>query len=223
MQEIETLFKNRSFDFSRLEAFGFVKDGAEYRYTSVLGDIGFEAGIVVTKSGKLSADVFDCETGEPYVLVKVPQATGAFVGKVRTALAEVLEKIAQSCCYSEVFKSSQAKEIISYIKQKYGDELEFLWQKFSGNAIVRRSDNDKWYAVFLQVQKNKIGLSGDEMIEILDVRAESDEIESLVDGEHFFPGYHMNKKHWLTMVFDGSLSVEEICRRVDKSYELAKK
>lgn len=70
MQEIDTLFKNRSFDFSKLEAFGFVKDGVKYRYTSVLGDTGFEVGIVVTKSGKLSADVFDCETGEPYVLVK---------------------------------------------------------------------------------------------------------------------------------------------------------
>ena len=33
----------------------------------------------------------------------------------------------------------------------------------------------------------------------------------------------MNKKHWLTIVFDGFVPVEELCRRVDESYELAKK
>ena len=223
MSEIETLFKNRSFDFFKLKAFGFVKEGTGYRYVSVLGNTGFEVWIVVTEDGKLSADVFDCETGEPYVLVKVPQAEGAFVGKVRTALAEVLEKIARECCRSEVFKALQAKKVIAYIKRKYGDEPEFLWQKFSGNAIVRRQDNNKWYAAFLKVRKNKLGLSGDDEVEILDLRAESGEIERLADGEHFFRGYHMNKKHWLTIVFDGFVPVEEICRRVDESYELAKR
>ena len=223
MSEIDALFKNRSFDFFKLEAFGFVKDETGYHYVSVLGNTGFEVCVVVTKDGKLSADVFDCETGEPYVLVKVPQAEGVFVGKVRTALAEVLKKIAQECCYFEVFKTAQAKEVLAYIKRKYDDEPEFLWQKFSENAIVRRQDNNKWYAVFLQIRKNKLGLSGDDEVEILDLRAESGEIESLVDDEHFFRGYHMNKKHWLTIIFDGFVPVEEICCRVDKSYELAKK
>lgn len=34
------------------------------------------------------------------------------------------------------------------------------------------------------------------------------------------PGYHLNKKHWNTVSFDGSLSEEELRAMIDHSYEL---
>lgn len=34
------------------------------------------------------------------------------------------------------------------------------------------------------------------------------------------PGYHMNKKHWNTVILDGSLPEGEIQRMVDHSYSL---
>jgi predicted DNA-binding protein (MmcQ/YjbR family) len=34
------------------------------------------------------------------------------------------------------------------------------------------------------------------------------------------PGYHMNKKHWNTIVVDGSISDKEIFSWIDDSYEL---
>ena len=34
------------------------------------------------------------------------------------------------------------------------------------------------------------------------------------------PGYHMNKKHWNTVVIDGTIPDEEIYRMIDQSYEL---
>jgi predicted DNA-binding protein (MmcQ/YjbR family) len=34
------------------------------------------------------------------------------------------------------------------------------------------------------------------------------------------PGYHMNKKHWNTVLFDGSVSDKLILELVDHSYEL---
>lgn len=37
------------------------------------------------------------------------------------------------------------------------------------------------------------------------------------------PGYHMNKKHWNTIVLDGSIPVAEIERMVDRSYGLVVK
>ena len=32
----------------------------------------------------------------------------------------------------------------------------------------------------------------------------------------------MNKKHWYTVILDGSVPFEEICRRIDESYGSAK-
>ena len=37
------------------------------------------------------------------------------------------------------------------------------------------------------------------------------------------PGYHMNKKHWNTIVLDGSIPVGEIERMIDHSYGLVVK
>jgi len=34
------------------------------------------------------------------------------------------------------------------------------------------------------------------------------------------PGYHMNKKHWITVVMDGSISDKLIRQWTDNSYEL---
>ena len=37
------------------------------------------------------------------------------------------------------------------------------------------------------------------------------------------PGYHMNKKHWNTIIVDGTLSKKQILEMVDHSYELVNK
>jgi predicted DNA-binding protein (MmcQ/YjbR family) len=36
------------------------------------------------------------------------------------------------------------------------------------------------------------------------------------------PGYHMNKKHWNTVIIDGSLSVKQVKQFIDQSYDLVK-
>lgn len=33
------------------------------------------------------------------------------------------------------------------------------------------------------------------------------------------PGYHINKKHWNTVVLDGSIPVREVLKMIDHSYE----
>ncbi len=37
------------------------------------------------------------------------------------------------------------------------------------------------------------------------------------------PGYHMNKKHWNTVLIDGSLSDDQIHEMIDHSYHLVSK
>lgn len=37
------------------------------------------------------------------------------------------------------------------------------------------------------------------------------------------PGYHMNKKHWNTVVVDGTIPPKEILRMVDHSYDMVVK
>lgn len=34
------------------------------------------------------------------------------------------------------------------------------------------------------------------------------------------PGYHMNKRHWNTVIFDGTIPANEVREMIDDSYEL---
>ncbi|MGF2412037.1 MmcQ/YjbR family DNA-binding protein [Ferruginibacter sp.] len=41
--------------------------------------------------------------------------------------------------------------------------------------------------------------------------------------EAVLPGYHMNKKHWNTIIVDGTLSKKQLKEMVDHSYNLVSK
>lgn len=120
------------------------------------------------------------------------------------------------------FNSAQARQLIAYVGDTYGRSLEYLWPSSPGNAIWRRGDNDKWFAALLMVKKNKIIAGADDgMIEILDIRCAPDMIDFIVDKKLIFPGWHMNKRHWITLVLDSRMGIAQIKNLLDISYELA--
>ena len=148
-------------------------------------------------------------------------SVGAYVGAIREEYEKVLAAFVESCCSENIFRAEIVKNLVEYVREKYGDELEFLWAKFPKNAIWRRRDTQKWYAVILGVNEKKLGLNSDNEIEVIDLRGEPEEIKNLVDDVNYFVGYHMNKKSWFTIRLDGSVALEKICEHVDKSYTLA--
>lgn len=219
----EIIFKNKKMNLEQLLSFGFTKKGNMYTYSVDIIGGQFEMTVHITQDERITTKIIDKATNDEYVLHKIPSACGKFVGTVKAEYEAILNDIAEKCFERDVFKSEYSKMVINYIREKFKDELEFLWQKFSDNAVVRRSDNKKWYMVMLVISKAKLGLPNDENIEILDLRSDPEDIESVVDNKKYFRGYHMNKKHWITICLDGSVPIEEIYDRIDKSYDIAGK
>lgn len=60
-------------------------------------------------------------------------------------------------------------------------------------------------------------------MEILDLRANSEDIERLIDNKTFFPAYHMNKKSWITISLNDIKDETILYELIDKSYMLAAK
>lgn len=220
---IDQIFKNKKANRSKLLSFGFTSQDERLDYTTNLVNGQFQLMVSVQADGGVKTKVIDNEFKDAYVLHLTSCAVGGFVGRVRSEYQAVLQQIADTCFEAEVFKSAPAQAIIRYVSDKYGDELEFLWPKLSDNAIWRRKDNQKWYAVILVVSKRKLGLDSDEIVEVIDLRMPPEQLEAIVDNQTYFRGYHMNKKHWISLCLDGSIPVEEICSRLDESYRLAKK
>ncbi len=221
MDKLGEIFKNRRVNFSKLEDFGFVKNKTLYKYSKTLSESGFEMTVTINGSGKVSAKITDPDTGE-YTL-HLTDSTGSFVGRVREDYEQTLTEIADRCFEPDVFKAKQTKKLLEYVCEKYGRELEFLWGNLNDTAVLRRGDTNKWFAVVFNVSRRKLGSDSDETVEIIDLRLPPEEMAGLIDGERYFGGWHMNKKHWYTIVLDGSVPFKEICGRVDVSYSLAVK
>ena len=78
-----------------------------------------------------------------------------------------------------------------------------------GNAVWRRKDSQKWYGTILTIAGNKVGLETSDIVEIIDLRMKKEQAEEVLARKHYYPGWHMNKKSWYTIVLDGSVSDEE--------------
>lgn len=223
MKDTDYFIKNKKINIDRLLSFGFVKKGKNYIYSAGLINGQLEMTVTITKDGKLSTEIKDTLSGELYILHKVSNSHGVFVGKVREEYNSILSAVIENCFESDVFKSGYSKKVIQYVKEKYYNELEFLWTKFPDNAVFRRRDSGKWYAALLVLQRQKLGLNEDGTVEIIDLRMKPEDIDKLIDNKHYFPGYHMNKKHWFTICLDGSVPIEKIFHYIDNSYNLAVK
>ena len=222
MREINNFIKDKKINFKKLEEFGFeLIDNSYYYYTSLLKN-QFKMSVKISLDNSIFTEIIDTETNEPYILHLLEIKRSGYSEKVYKEYSEVLEKIKKECFEDEIFKANYAKEIINYIKNKYRDELEFLWEKSPKNAVVRRKFSKKWYAVILTVSKRKLNLDCDEIIEIINLHNSPEEIEKLIDNKKYFPAYHMNKKHWCTICLDGTVELKEIYKLIDISYELAK-
>ena len=221
MREITNFIKNKKINFKKLEEFGFkLKDNSYYYQTSLLKN-QFKMSVKISLDNSIFTEIIDTETNEPYVLYLIENRSG-YSEKVYKAYSEVLEKIKKECFEDEIFKANYTKEIVDYIKNKYGDELEFLWEKSPKNAVVRRKSSNKWYAVILTISKRKLNLDSDKIIEVINLHNIAEEIEKLIDNKKYFPAYHMNKKYWCTICLDGTVELKEIYKLIDISYELAK-
>ena len=215
-------FSKKKIRYETLASFGFTETENGYEYQTLIANGQFQMTVTIYNDGKAQSKVCDLLSGDEFVLHLVPTAVGSFVGRVREDYERVISAIEKSCTEPDIFKSEQTKELIEYVRNTYGDELEYLWQRFPDNAVWRRKGNEKWYAAVLTVSRRKLGLNSDEIVEIIDLRADKTKIDSIVDNKKFFPGWHMNKKSWYTVILDNSVSTNEIITRIDESYLLAK-
>ena len=114
------------------------------------------------------------------------------------------------------------EEIFQYAEERYGSQPEYLWARTPRSCVLRHPVNQKWYAAVLEVSPKALGLEGDGMMDILDIKCDPLLMGSLLLSPGFLPGYHMNKKHWITVLLDGTVPKAEIFGLLDMSYDLTK-
>lgn len=110
--------------------------------------------------------------------------------------------------------------VFDLAREQYGTEAEFLWARTPGFGVLRHP-NGKWYAVVMDIPKSKLGLPGDDLIDVMNVQVDPVMSGSLRNSPGIFPGYHMNKEKWVTVLLDGAIDMEQVAILLDISYDIA--
>ena len=109
-------------------------------------------------------------------------------------------------------------ELKEHIFDTYSVEPDHPFAMDDVSSVYRHSNNRKWFALVLDVPRNKLGLPGTQMIDVVNLKCDSILIGSLRGEPGIFPAYHMNKDRWLSVALDGSAADDQIRLLLEQSY-----
>ncbi len=111
----------------------------------------------------------------------------------------------------------------AYVKRKYGVEPEILPFSKENYTVYRHADTGKWFAVFIVKERSVFGLEGEGEAEVVSVKVKDPLLaDYLMQQPGYLRGYPSSKWNWVTMLLDGTVPFEEICRWVDDSCRATK-
>ena len=214
------IFKSYQFNQEKARAYGFVKNGEVWTYSCQIlqGDFIMTVFII---SDDVSFQVFDQETGDLYPQVHMESMRGSFVASVREACMEILYQIRKACFDVQDFICPQTKRIMTQIQEKYGNQLEYLWEKSPNTAVLRHESNKKWYAVLMRISWDKLEKVREGLVEAVNLK--HDQVVDLLSQKGIYPAFHMNKRYWNSVALDDTLSDEEVLELIEKSWNLTSK
>lgn len=114
----------------------------------------------------------------------------------------------------------QRDRIIQYAQDTFGTEAEYLWADAPNYAVLRRSASRKWYAIIMDVPSNRLGLAGEELIDVMNVKCSTIMIGSLLSEKGFLPAYHMNKNYWISILLNDTVPDNQIFPLLELSYDI---
>ena len=115
--------------------------------------------------------------------------------------------------------AAERQLVTEYIRKKYGAKPEYLWKRYPDYAVFRHADNNKWFALTAGVPASKLGIERDDFVDVINLKI--DDLffrDMLIQDEGIFPGYHMNKQHWISVLLDGTVSEQRLRDLIDMSF-----
>ena len=211
------IFKAYQFNSKKSKEYGFIENQGVWTYSSTILQGDFLM-MVTVEDGDLSFRVYDQETRDLYPQVHMESMRGSFVGSVREACLEILYQIRKACFEVQDFIFPQTKRIITQVQEKYGNQLEYLWEKSPDTAVLRHEGNKKWYAVLMKISWDKLEKVREGQVEAVNLK--HDQVADLLSKKGIYPAFHMNKRYWISVALDDTLSDEEVLELIERSWNL---
>ncbi|MFS9171589.1 MmcQ/YjbR family DNA-binding protein [Streptococcus infantis] len=214
------IFKAYQFNKEKAHTYGFVENQGVWTYNTTILQGDFLM-MVTVEDGDLSFHVYDQETGDLYPQVHMESMRGTFVGTVREACLEELFDIRKACFEVQEFICPQTKRITALVQEKYGNQLEYLWEKSPDTAVLRHEDNKKWYAILMRIPWDRLDKEREGLVEAVNLK--HDQVADLLSQNGVYPAFHMNKRYWISLPLDDTLTDEKVLELFERSWFLTSK
>ena len=76
----------------------------------------------------------------------------------------------------------------------------------------------------MNIPKKRVGIEEDGMVDVLNLKIDPEEsyaVREMFEG--IIPAYHMNKRHWISVILNDTVPMEFCEILIQKSYDLTKK
>ena len=92
------------------------------------------------------------------------------------------------------------QEFLEYCLNTYGTSPDYPFDDLLETAVLRHSDNRKWYAIVMKVSRRKFGIDSDEVIDVANLKLPTEMFGSFGAADGVYHAYHMNKLHWISVL-----------------------
>ncbi len=216
------IFNRYIINRNKLLQYGFKDDNNKLIFHQKIMDDSFDV-IVEYYNNIIKGRIIEISLNEEYTNFRM-NMIGEFNQKVKNEFENVLLDIRNKCCERQNFIYEQLNRINKYIKNKFESSPEFLWDKYP-NYAVYRNKNSKWFSIIMDIQMNKIEkeVNDDTIIEIINVKINPECKNDLLKIKGIYEVYHMNKKSWISIILNDTVSDEIIFKLISDSYNMIAK
>ena len=163
-------------------------------------------------------DVFE-NNGANFLPFYIKNVVGGYTALIKEEVASLTDEILKSC-----FKPiSIRKKILAYVNDKYQTEADYPWTRDPMSATLKILETKKWYGLIINIPYRCLNIDKEGKVDILNVKNTPEKINALIDHIHYFPAYHMNKKHWISILLDRTVQITQVEKLLDESYQLVTK
>ena len=199
-----------------LAEWGF--DNGQARHVLVEGE--FELGMTLSDQ-ELELVVYDLAMEEPYTLFEVASASGALVTALRQQVDDILNRILGQ----QIQDNPLVERLVDYVATTYGLAPAHPFKRHPEIIGFKVPTVDKLFGIFLPVdycRLDKTSLRTDQVL-VLNLKGKPEHIVERIDYCRYFPAYHMNKKHWFSVLLDAQTDWNQLTSLLAESYRLVKK
>lgn len=183
----------------------------------------------ITKKGKISGQVIDCDTQTEYIAVHTIQ-TGKFVNQIRRKYVAILKEIKAKCFISHEFHTPQANRIAKRIANELGQKPEFMFVRFPDFATFRipqcAPKLERCYAAIAYFDQGQyfsphFRQKSGQMTEILSFKFDPLNDKQIFANKNIYPSYFIKNKGWAALFLNDSIPDDQIMSLLKKSQQLS--